>query len=89
MSSKILVKLLFFAKSRECVGESEVDFEWTDETSVSGQNLLDSILSSYPSLKPLKDCLVLAVNQEYVESHSQLHLKAGDEIAVVPPISGG
>ena len=42
------VKLLFFAKSRECVGESEVDFEWTDKTSVSGQNLLDSILSSYP-----------------------------------------
>ncbi len=32
---------------------------------------------------------VLALNQEYLEKDATTGLKAGDEIAIIPPISGG
>lgn len=40
-------------------------------------------------LSVLGGSLVLAVNQEYVEEEQTLRLSAGDEVAVIPPISGG
>ena len=33
--------------------------------------------------------MVLAVNQEYTEKEQVLCLKEGDEVAIIPPISGG
>lgn len=41
------------------------------------------------SLLPLKDTVVLALNQDYIERDTHITLKPGDEIAVIPPISGG
>lgn len=37
---------------------------------------------------PIDKCL-LAVNLEYIERGKSVVLKEGDEIAVIPPISGG
>ena len=33
--------------------------------------------------------MVLAVNQEYIDKEQVIHLKTGDEVAIIPPISGG
>jgi len=33
--------------------------------------------------------LILAINEEYVDLDDRLTLKAGDEIALIPPLSGG
>ena len=41
------------------------------------------------SLSSLSDCAVVAVNQEYVEKDQTIHIKEGDEVAIIPPISGG
>lgn len=46
-------------------------------------------LSPCFSLLPIKDTVVLALNQDYIEHNTQINLKPGDEIAVIPPISGG
>lgn len=41
------------------------------------------------SLSVLEGQALLAVNQEYIEKEQKLVLSPGDEVAVIPPISGG
>jgi molybdopterin converting factor small subunit len=43
----------------------------------------------YPSLEEVKGAFALAVNQEYLPAGEVALLKTGDEIAIIPPISGG
>ena len=40
-------------------------------------------------LSQIEKNILIAVNQEYVGSDQTVQLKAGDEVAVIPPISGG
>ena len=47
------------------------------------------LLSNSLSLSPLRECVVVAVNQEYIDKEQVIHLKTGDEVAIIPPISGG
>ena len=44
---------------------------------------------SLSSIDTVKDNLIIAVNQGYIKLEEQQILKEGDEIAVIPPISGG
>jgi len=41
------------------------------------------------SLSVIQDNLVIAVNQNYVEQDSHIGFTGGEEVAVIPPISGG
>ena len=53
-------------------------------------NLQATILSAFPALAEIEDAIVLAVNQQYVDASAGEQLLAeGDEVAVIPPISGG
>ena len=56
-------------------------------------NIADSLvaylLSPSLSLSPLRESVVVAVNQEYIDKEQVIHLKTGDEVAIIPPISGG
>ncbi|XP_074037145.1 molybdenum cofactor synthesis 2A [Leptinotarsa decemlineata] len=79
------IKILFFAKAREIVGKSSDFINITP--SLTYQELLDKIVSFY-SLEDIKDNLILSVNEEFCED-TTIILKAGDEIAVIPPLSGG
>lgn len=48
------------------------------------------IFTIFCSLSAISGNLILALNQEYLERDSEnIRLNAGDEIAVIPPISGG
>ena len=40
--------MLFFAKARECVGESEVDYTWEGADTVTGREVLETIVKSFP-----------------------------------------
>ena len=48
-----------------------------------------SKISCLYRLSTIKDNLVLAHNEEYLDKDSRVNLREGDEIAVIPPISGG
>jgi len=43
----------------------------------------------YTSLSSIEDSVILAVNQEYITPDQTVQLKPGEEVAVIPPISGG
>lgn len=87
MNDQVLIKILFFAKSREIAGISETNLKV--ENKISGQQLLDLICCNY-GLEIIKKSLILAINEEYVENlETVIDIKHNDIIAIVPPISGG
>ena len=43
----------------------------------------------FPQLREIEGRFVLSLNQEYLQPEEAEQLKAGDEVAVIPPISGG
>ena len=82
------ITVLFFAKSRELVESSSAQLTLQPQT--TGAVLKQSILTAYPALNVIADSFVLAHNQEYVDDlEAQIVLSAGDEVAIIPPISGG
>lgn len=88
MSENVKVKVLFFAKSRELVGLQDTEVE-TKRTQTLAQ-LLNTVLERYPTLAVIRNNIILAHNQEYLENWGEtLYLQDGDEIAIIPPLSGG
>ncbi len=83
----IKVKVLFFAKSREVVGKSELSYDVESKTTV--KELIASVVKTYPALEPVLTSAVLSLNLEYIACNSQETLKQNDELAIIPPISGG
>ena len=79
------VKVRFFAIARQTVGEREVEIELKEGATV--QDLWDVLLRRFPRLNPMSGSLKLAVNWDYVQPEAVL--RDGDEVAVIPPVSGG
>ena len=79
------VRILFFGILKNIVGKSEDVIELSEGASV--RDLLVCYESKIPKLKESLPSLALAVNQQYVGP--DMKLKAGDEIALLPPVSGG
>ncbi len=91
VSDCVPIKVLFFAKARELAGTSDARVELP--RSLSGHQCRQRIEEAFPALSALKGGYVLAVNEQYVDLQSRdtesLSLKDSDEIAVIPPLSGG
>jgi molybdopterin converting factor subunit 1 len=65
------------------LGNRELAFELSGN---SVGDLRNTLATQYPDLKKLKS-LFIAVNQEYASDEAPLH--ETDEIALIPPVSGG
>ncbi len=79
------VRVRVFASVREILGRPEIALE-VPEGATAG-SVLERLIADYPGLQRLAPVLRLAVNREYAESGRIL--AAGDEIALLPPVSGG
>eukprot|EP00094_Tigriopus_californicus_P009607 TCALIF_09262-PA protein Name:"Similar to VP15 Molybdopterin synthase sulfur carrier subunit (Zea mays)" AED:0.46 eAED:0.46 QI:0/-1/0/1/-1/1/1/0/85 len=83
----VSIKVLLFAKARELAGTHELTLNVVPNLSAS--DLVTQIEAQCPDLAILRGSFVLALNQDYVDHNQVLDLKSGDELAVIPPISGG
>jgi len=79
------VRVLFFGVLKDLVGQA------ADSLSLPEHASLGDVLAHYeariPRLRSLSSSLAMSINQEYAGLESKLH--PGDEIALLPPVSGG
>ncbi len=79
------VRILFFGMLRETMGRQADEVDLPGESSVA--DLLAHCESQNPRLKEYLPSLAVAVNQRYATP--DVKLKTGDEVALLPPVSGG
>ena len=79
------IRVKLFAAVREIVGQKELVLEVPDGMKACA--LPDQLAIEYPRLRALASFLKVAVNHEYADEG--LTLAEGDEVALLPPVSGG
>ena len=84
-SNGITVTLRLFAVYRERVGSDCIEVALPAGATV--EDALRCLAESHPVTEPLLATTMVAVNQSYVERSEQL--QSGDEVALIPPVSGG
>lgn len=86
----ISIQLLLFAAAREAAGGARRVALPLPPGTPPGEAVRAAIVAALPGLADLLPSCALAVNAEYVdEGGAAAALVAGDELAVIPPISGG
>lgn len=78
-------RVRFFARLSELAGTRETEVELGE--SLTARDAYQALCGRYPAIAGLDHILMYAVNGEYV-SHSH-PLRDGDELALIPPVSGG
>lgn len=79
------MKILFFAQARQATLCSELDLPV--EAPLSAPELWSLLETRFPSLKPLRRSTRLARNCIYASPDEIFH--DPDEVALIPPVSGG
>jgi molybdopterin converting factor subunit 1 len=79
------VHVLFFGRLKDIVGRSEESADLPDGARV--EDLFAQYRASFPALNELRPSVAAAVNQELAEWAAPL--RTGDEVAFLPPVSGG
>jgi molybdopterin synthase sulfur carrier subunit len=85
VASKLTVKVLFFGRVRELTGLGEESVDVPAGATLS--DLFDLYAARYPKLAPFRAALVASRNQEFAPWDTRL--SPGDDIAFLPPVSGG
>jgi molybdopterin converting factor subunit 1 len=81
----ISVQVKLFAGASQLAGHSAVRLELAQDASVA--DLRRELLARYPQLVPLDPQLRFAVDRDYAAEDDPI--RAGQEIAAIPPVSGG
>jgi MoaE-MoaD fusion protein len=79
------VDVRFFAIIREIVGQAAERRQLAEGTTAG--DLFDELAREYPRLERMRPVTMLMVNKAYVTHDHVLH--QGDELALIPPVSGG
>ena len=79
------IRMLAFAGARDVLGRGELDFPLAAPCTAS--ELLDRVCARYPGLVPYKRSLRVAVNGVYAAPEDPV--RVGDEVALIPPVTGG
>ncbi len=85
MSSIIRITIIYFASVKDVTGIRMESMDISNDTSI--REILSKILIFYPKLKSMLNIIQVSVNYKVVDFNTVL--KDGDEVALLPPISGG
>jgi molybdopterin converting factor subunit 1 len=83
--SSIRVKVLFFGRLKEAAGVAEESVELARGSRI--EDLFAGFIARFPELARYRGSLVASRNQEFTAWSTPLD--SGDEIAFLPPVSGG
>ena len=78
------VNVLFFGIMKDMVGRQQLDIDISGPVLVS--DFKNILIEKYPKLRALNS-VAIAVNSEYADD--SMIIEANDEIALIPPVSGG
>lgn len=84
-SQRIVVRILFFGAARDAVGEDETTLSLSAPANAA--RAIEEVIVAFPALRRFGRSLLLAINEEYAAPNREV--RAGDELAVFPPVSGG
>ena len=79
------IELLFFASARDLSGASQATIELPDGSDVAA--LVQHVVGQFTNLEPVAASARFARNEEFVPRDTTL--TDGDEVAWLPPMSGG
>lgn len=79
------MKILFFAQVEAITGcdHARLDID----RAISVDELWDAVIAAFPGLGPLRRSTRIACNGQYATATTRLG--PADEIALIPPVSGG
>jgi len=84
-SQSVRVKVLFFGRLKEVVGQSEESLDLANASTI--EQLFALYSERVPEFRKYRSSVVASRNQEFASWDTVLH--PGDEIAFLPPVSGG
>ena len=79
------VRVLFFGVLKDLAGKPSDLLNLPENATLA--DVLNYYKQAIPQLKETRASLAMSVNQEYAGLATRL--KAGDEVALLPPVSGG
>ena len=79
------IQILFFATLKDAAQTSQLALEVPENATIA--DLQHELIAQFPKLERLLPHTRIAVNQEYAKP--DFILKEGDEVALIPPVSGG
>ena len=84
-TSSVRIRVLFFGLVRDVVGLREDSLEIAEGGQL--RQVFEHYASRFPKLREMSGSIVLALNQQF--SSPAAPLAEGDEVALLPPVSGG
>src|SRR5579864_4971660 len=79
------VKVLLFGQLKDITGLHEESLELPPGATLSA--VMTHYTNLYPKIQGLSAAIACSINQEYAQGSSVL--KEGDEVGLLPPVSGG
>lgn len=86
MSEKTInITVKLFAIYQEIYNQPELTLTVAENTTVT--DIFHMMLTEHPELSSWQEITRFAINMEFVPADT--HLKNGDELVLIPPVSGG
>ncbi|MEM6449136.1 MAG: MoaD/ThiS family protein [Cyanobacteria bacterium P01_D01_bin.105] len=85
MPQTITITLKLFAIYQETLGTNEQTLKLPEGTTAG--DVRDRLIAEHPNLAEWKDLTRFGINLQFAESHAAL--SDGDELVLIPPVSGG